>query len=299
MQASESSNDHLGATRRRPVDLAILSDLHLGTYGCHADELLAYLRSIQPGRLILNGDIIDIWQFNKRYWPVSHMQVIEEIVSLMGDGVPVYYLTGNHDDVLRRFSDVDLGDFHLRDKLLLEIDGKRHWIFHGDVFDASIHHMRWLARLGGRGYDALIRINRGVNAALQAMGQPRRSFSKRIKQGVKRAVKVVGDFERCAAELAIERGYDYVICGHIHVPQRRVIRDAQGRQVVYLNSGDWVESLTALEYHGGRWHIYRHDKSAVPSLPVARDRLPSGAGTPLDRVAMVGQGLLDLRIDTR
>ena len=181
---------------------------------------------------------------------------------------------------MRRFSDVDLGDFHLRDKLLLEIDGKRHWIFHGDVFDASIHHMRWLARLGGRGYDALIRINRGVNAALQAMGQPRRSFSKRIKQGVKRAVKVVGDFERCAAELAIERGYDYVICGHIHVPQRRVIRDAQGRQVVYLNSGDWVESLTALEYHGGRWHIYRHDKSAVPSLPVARDRLPSGAGTP-------------------
>ena len=284
------------ATRRRPVDLAVLSDLHLGTYGCHADELLAYLRSIQPGTLVLNGDIIDIWQFNKRYWPGNHMQVIEEIVSLVGDGVPVYYLTGNHDDFLRRFSDFDLGDFHLRDKLLLEIDGKRHWIFHGDVFDASIHHMRWLARLGGRGYDLLIRINRGVNALLQALGLPRRSFSKRIKQGVKRAVKVVGDFERCAAELAIESGYDCVICGHIHVPQRRVIRDAQGRQVVYLNSGDWVESLTALEYYAGRWHIYRHDKSAPHGMPLADAALEPAGTRALDRV---GQGLLDLRIDTR
>ncbi len=284
---------------RRDVDIAILSDLHLGTYGCHADDLLAYLRSIRPGRLILNGDVIDIWQFNKRYWPHSHTQVVEEIVSLMGDGVPVYYLTGNHDDALRRFSGFSLGQFHLRDKLLLELDGKRHWIFHGDVFDGSIHHARWLARLGGLGYDLLIRINRGVNHLLTTFGRPRRSFSKRIKQGVKKAVKVVSDFESTAAQLAIEGGYHYVICGHIHVPQRRVIRDERGRQVIYLNSGDWVESLTSLEYYDGRWHIYRHDKSKLTPVVTQPLALPAPRSLELDVAAMTRFDRMDLRIETR
>lgn len=278
----------------------MLSDLHLGSYGCHAEDLLVYLRSIQPGMLILNGDILDIWQFNRNYWPASHMRVLEEILSLVGDGIPVYYLTGNHDDLLRRFTDFDLGGLHLLDKLIFELDGKSHWVFHGDVFDASIHHARWLARLGGRGYDLLTRINRGVNRGLQALGQPRRSFSKRIKQGVKQAIRVISDFERTAAELAIEHGYDVVICGHIHVPQRRVIRDARGRQVVYLNSGDWVESLTGLEYYAGRWHIYRHEKSSVGSeTPGLATHLGLPSRRELDLATMFAANAPELRIETR
>ena len=137
----------------RPVDLVVISDVHLGTYGCHADELIQYLRSIQPRILIMNGDIIDGWQFSKRYWPAAHHQVFVEVMRLLSSGTKVYYLTGNHDEMLRRFSDLHLGNFTLADKLILEIDGKKAWIFHGDVFDLAVDTGRWLARMAGKSYD--------------------------------------------------------------------------------------------------------------------------------------------------
>ncbi|GAB4422577.1 MAG: UDP-2,3-diacylglucosamine diphosphatase [Bacteroidia bacterium] len=240
---------------RRKVDLVVISDVHLGTYGCHADELVVYLKSIQPGVLVLNGDIIDIWQFRKGYWPRAHMQVIKELVKLLAKEVPVYYLTGNHDELLRKFSDFELGNFHLRDKLVLELDGRKAWFFHGDVFDASIQHAKWLAKLGAIGYDLLILLNRFINWMLVRIGQPKKSISKQVKNSVKKAIKYIGDFEVVAAELAIEQHYDYVVCGHIHQPQMRTIVQPGG-SVLYLNSGDWIENLTSLEYHEGEWRIY-------------------------------------------
>ena len=137
--------------KRRKVDVVIISDVHLGTYGCHAKELSHYLKSIRPGKLILNGDIIDIWQFRKRYWPKSHMNVAKQIVGMAAKGVPVYYITGNHDEMLRKFSDFDLGNFHLRDKMILPVGYQKAWIFHGDIFDASIQQAKWLAKMGGWG----------------------------------------------------------------------------------------------------------------------------------------------------
>ena len=115
---------------RRPVEVAIISDLHLGTYGCHAKEILNYLKSIQPGLLILNGDIIDIWNFSKRYFPASHMLVIKEIMNFISNGTRMVYITGNHDELLRRYSDMQMGNFQLVDKLVMEINGKMCWIFH-------------------------------------------------------------------------------------------------------------------------------------------------------------------------
>lgn len=242
----------------RRVDVVIISDVHLGTYGCHAKELSHYLKSIRPGKLILNGDIIDIWQFRKCYWPKSHMNVAKQIIGMAAKGVPVYYITGNHDEMLRKFSDFDLGNFHLRDKMILPVGYQKAWIFHGDIFDASIQQAKWLAKMGRWGYDLLILINRMVNYVLEALGRERMSLSKKIKNSVKRAVSYISDFEETAADLAMDQNYDYVVCGHIHQPQMKVVK-RKNRKVTYLNSGDWIENLSTLEYHHGKWRIYRFE----------------------------------------
>ena len=257
---------------RRPVEVAIISDLHLGTYGCYAKEILNYLKSIEPGLLILNGDIIDIWNFSKRYFPASHMLVIKEIMNFISNGTRVVYITGNHDELLRRYSDMQMGNFQLVDKLVMEINGKMCWIFHGDVFDATTKgSAKILAKLGGKGYDLLILINRFVNWWLQLFGRGKMSLSKKVKDSVKKAVSWIGNFEQTAAELAIEKNYDYVICGHIHQPQKRLVETAKGK-VTYLNSGDWIENLTALEYHQNDWHIYTYNANRFEKNRVSKEK---------------------------
>ncbi|PWK76523.1 UDP-2,3-diacylglucosamine pyrophosphatase LpxH [Mucilaginibacter oryzae] len=244
---------------KREVDIAVISDVHLGTYGCHAKELLKYLKSIKPKILILNGDIIDIWQFSKSYWPEEHTKVLRRILKFVTDGVPVYYLTGNHDEMLRKFTDFNMGTFQLLDKLVLEVDGKRAWIFHGDVFDVTMQYSKWLAKLGAVGYDTLIWINSIVNWLLTAMGRQKMSFSQKVKARFKEAVKFINQFEQTAADLAVDKQYAYVICGHIHHAEIREITSTQNTgSVMYLNSGDWVESLSALEYNEGNWTIFKY-----------------------------------------
>lgn len=245
---------------KREVDIVVISDVHLGTYGCHPKELLKYLKSIKPKILILNGDIIDIWQFSKSYWPEAHMKVVRRILKFVTEGVPVYYLTGNHDEMLRKFADFNLGSFKLLNKLVLDVDGKKAWIFHGDVFDVTMQHSKWLAKLGAIGYDTLILINSFTNWILARLGRPKMSFSQKVKARFKEAVKFINQFEQTAADLAINKKYDYVICGHIHHAEIREIRSTdQHASVLYLNSGDWVESLTALEYFQGKWTIFKYE----------------------------------------
>jgi len=244
---------------RRSVDVVVLSDVHLGTYGCRAKELLIYLKSISPSILILNGDIIDAWQLSKHYFPASHMAVIREILYLMSKGTRVFYITGNHDEVLRRYADIEVGNFTLTDKLVLEIDNKMTWIFHGDVFDNTTKgSAKTLAKLGSSGYALLILMNRFTNSLLQLFGRERVSFSRTIMESVNKAVKKINDFENTAAEIAINKKYDYVICGHIHQPQVKEVCTKDG-SVTYLNSGDWIEHLTALEYCYSKWTIYHFD----------------------------------------
>jgi UDP-2,3-diacylglucosamine pyrophosphatase LpxH len=252
----------MGKRYRREVELVILSDVHLGTYGCHAEELLKYLKSIRPKHLILNGDIIDIWQFNKRYWPKSHMQVVKHFMGLLTKGTKVTYLTGNHDEMLRKFSGFKLGGFQIANKKVLSLNGQSVWIFHGDVFDVTMRHSKWLAKLGAIGYDTLILINSFVNFILKLFGRSKISLSKRVKDSVKQAVRFIDDFEKTAADIAISNGYHYVVCGHIHQPTMRKITTEKG-EVTYLNSGDWVENLTALEHHEGAWRIYNYQDDQV------------------------------------
>ncbi|MBP9185958.1 MAG: UDP-2,3-diacylglucosamine diphosphatase [Bacteroidia bacterium] len=242
---------------KRKVKLAVISDVHLGTYGCQAKAVNRYLKSINPEILILNGDIIDIWQFSKRYWPESHMKVIQRIFKMMTTGTKVYYLTGNHDEMLRKFTDFKLGNLELLDKLVLDIDGRKAWIFHGDVFDITMKNSKWLAKLGAVGYDSLIVLNSMVNWVSVKLGREKVSFSKRIKNSVKQAIKFIDDFEETATTIAIQNGYDYVVCGHIHQPTIRNVKNHKG-ETLYLNSGDWVENLTALEYNDKKWSLYHY-----------------------------------------
>ena len=248
--------------KKRKLDYVVISDVHLGTYGCRAKELLSYLKTIQPNVLILNGDIIDIWQFNKRYFPKSHMSVIKHITGLLSKGTEVYYITGNHDEMLRKFKGFQLGNFKILNKLIINLDGKKAWIFHGDVFDVTMQHSKWLAKLGGKGYDLLILINTFINWISSLFGKGKLSLSKKIKNSVKSAVKFINNFELIASDIAIENNYDYVICGHIHQPEIREIENNKGK-TVYLNSGDWVENLTSLEYSNKKWRLYEYSKDKL------------------------------------
>lgn len=240
-------------TEKRSVEVAIISDIHLGTYGCQAKEVLHYLKSINPNVLVLNGDVVDTWQFSKSYWPKSHMQVIRQILKMSTEGTEVQYITGNHDEVMRKFVGMSLGNFHIANKLILNLQGKRAWIFHGDVFDVTMKHGKWLARMGANGYACLLQINKVFNTISRKLGYGTFSLARKIKT----AVKAKSKFEQTAADLAIEKGYDYVICGHIHRPVIKTLTNKDG-SVQYLNSGDWIEQLTALEYQNGIWNLYHH-----------------------------------------
>lgn len=247
---------------KRPVDVLVLSDIHLGSYGCNAEELDSYLKSVQPKTLILNGDIVDMWQFKKYFFPAAHLRVLKRIVNMMTKGTTVYYLTGNHDENLRRFSDMHAGSLHLVDKLLLNIEGKQVWFFHGDVFDVTMRYSKWVAKMGGAGYNSLILLNRAINLISASLGYGKISLSKKIKDSVKSAIRFVDDFEQTAIDLALENGYNYVVCGHIHRPAIRKVVAEKG-EVIYMNSGDWIENLTALEYNEGAWRLFRYEQDFV------------------------------------
>lgn len=256
--------------KKKIVEVVVISDVHLGTYGCHAKELLCYLKSINPKKVILNGDIIDIWQFSKRYWPKSHMKVLKYFMRWISEGKEVYYITGNHDEMFRKFVDFNLGSCVIKNKVVLELDGKKAWFFHGDVFDVTMKHSKWLAKLGAIGYDFLILINRGVNNISNFFGREKVSLSKKIKDSVKSAIKFINNFEETVTTIAIDNKFDYVVCGHIHQPIIKEVKTNNG-SVLYLNSGDWVENLTALEYNNKQWSIYKYEDFHYQKEEIAND----------------------------
>lgn len=268
-------------TKKRKIDILVLSDIHLGTYGCHARELLHYLNSINPKIIVLNGDIIDVWQFSKRYWPKSHMKVVKHLMHWVSKGKKTYYITGNHDEMMRKFVGFKMGSFSIVNKLILELDdSKKAWIFHGDVFDVTMQHSKWLAKLGAIGYDILILLNRVVNFISEKIFRKGKlSLSKRIKNGVKSAVRFVNDFEKVSADIGISNKYDYVVCGHIHQPEIRNISNDEG-SITYLNSGDWIENLTSLEYKDGNWRIYRFAEEGLLDMILHKNEEEEEPGYP-------------------
>jgi UDP-2,3-diacylglucosamine pyrophosphatase LpxH len=190
------------------------------------------------------------------------MMVMKHLIGLIAKEVPVYYIPGNHDEMLRRFKGLQLGSLKITNKLSLKLNGEKVWIFHGDVFDVVMQHSKWLAKLGSVGYDTLIVINSMVNFCSERMGKGKVSLSKKIKDKVKGAVKFINKFEATVCDIAVDNQFNYVVCGHIHHPEIRAVETEKGN-VIYMNSGDWIENLSSLEYNDGAWSIYRYADDAV------------------------------------
>lgn len=226
-----------------------ISDIHLGTSGCKADFLLDFLRVNESDQLYLVGDIVDGWQLKRGwYWKQSHNDVVQKVLRKARKGTKVTYIVGNHDEVLREFLGLRFGEILIENEAVHELrDGRRLWVTHGDLFDGVIQYAKWLAYLGDTAYTMALKVNDHFNYLRHKMGMSYWSLSQYLKHRVKNAVSFITAFEEALTTEARRRGYDGVVCGHIHRPE---IREIDG--TLYCNDGDWVESLSALvETHEG------------------------------------------------
>lgn len=246
----------------------ILSDIHLGTTGSKAKEVTDFLNVYSCQKLILNGDIIDGWQLKQYgYWKKKHTAFFKAVLKqIVRYDTKVIYLRGNHDDFLDQVMPLWVGsNFSIRKDYVLKSGGKRFYITHGDVFDSVTSQMRRLAYMGDMGYTFLLWLNKFYNQYRVWRGLPYYSLSQQIKLRIKRAVSYISDFETKLTELARARGCDGVICGHIHQP---AIRTIEG--ITYMNSGDWVESLSALvEDDHGNWSLVYYSPHLESDAPTA------------------------------
>jgi UDP-2,3-diacylglucosamine pyrophosphatase LpxH len=219
-----------------------ISDLHLGTKGCQAEAVLAFLREYEFETLYLVGDLIDIWQLKRGiYWPQSHNDVIQKILRAGRKGTRVIYIPGNHDEFVAGFHG-DFGAVSVVPRVIHETaDGRKLLVIHGHELDTVVQNTKWLAFVGDVGYQILLRLNSPVNWLRRCFNRPYWSLSAAVKRNVKNAVSFIGDFENAIVRYSKEDNVVGVVCGHIHSP---VIRRIEG--VDYYNSGDWVESCSAL-----------------------------------------------------
>ncbi len=245
-----------------------LSDIHLGTPGCKAEFLLDFLKHNESDKLYLVGDIVDGWRLKRGwYWPQAHNDVVQKVLRKARKGTEVIYVPGNHDEALRDYLDHHLGGIFIAGEATHETaDGQRMLVVHGDAFDGVVRYARWLAFLGDHAYNFALWTNEWFNRARRTFGLPYWSLSAWLKNKVKNAVKYISDFEEAVANEAHRRGFDGVICGHIHKAEIRRIGEA-----LYMNDGDWVESCTALveDWDGSfkivDWaHIRKFDMLAAP-----------------------------------
>jgi UDP-2,3-diacylglucosamine pyrophosphatase LpxH len=230
-----------------------ISDIHLGTRGCKADFLLDFLKNNESDQLYLVGDIIDGWQMRRNwYWNQAHNDVVQKILRKARKGTSVVYVAGNHDEALRDFLGLSFGEIQIVNEARhLLRDGRALWVTHGDLFDGVIQHAKWLAYLGDSAYTVILNINDHYNRLRHRLGLSYWSLSQFLKHKVKNAVSYITSFEEALTQEARRRGYDGVVCGHIHRPE---IREIDG--ILYCNDGDWVESLSALvETHAGELKI--------------------------------------------
>ncbi|MCK9532590.1 MAG: UDP-2,3-diacylglucosamine diphosphatase [Gammaproteobacteria bacterium] len=220
-----------------------ISDLHLGSKGASAKELLSFLKYTESDNLYLVGDIIDMWQLSKKwYWPKAHNEVVQKVLKKSRKGTNVIYVPGNHDETVRDFLPLMLGDIAVEyESEYISVMGERFLITHGDLYDVITRYHKWIAKLGDAGYNFLISVNRYLNWFRRKFKMGYWSLSQYVKTKVKNAASFIGDYENSVAEACKLRKYDGIICGHIHHAEMRTIDG-----VKYFNDGDFVESKTAL-----------------------------------------------------
>lgn len=256
----------------RKLDITVISDFHLATHASKAKPLLKYLKSIQPKTLVLNGDIIDSWRFSRNYFPKSHLKVIRQLFKMMEKGVQVVYITGNHDDVFRKFNNTKLGNFSMVNQLEISDGKNKVWIFHGDVFDHIIHNSPWLAKFGAAVYGWLTIFNKFLNMFMRLFGGSEMILYKSMKDRILKEKKILTNFEKAVGNAAISKNVDLVICGHTHIPVDKTILTDKG-QVRYINCGDWVEHLSAAECRNGKWILNFFEQDEEEDVESPNDEL--------------------------
>ena len=236
-----------------------LSDLHLGMRGCQADRVLDFVRHNDAQRWVLVGDVVDGWALARSWrWPQSHNDVVQKLLREVRKGAEMVYVPGNHDGAARQFAGMAFGGIAVqREHVHVTADGRRLLVLHGDEFDGAVRLAPWLSKVGARAYEASIALNTVVAAARERLGMPYWSLAAALKDRTKRALQYVARFEEAVAALAVQRGVDGVVCGHIHRPELRTISTPAGT-TLYANCGDWVENCTALAEHwDGRLEVVR------------------------------------------
>lgn len=238
-----STNNIIPLLKYRTI---FISDLHLGSKGCQSSMLLDFLRNTRSDYLYLVGDIIDGWRLkNKWFWPQEHNDVVQKILRKARHGTKVYYVSGNHDELVRKFVPINLGEVNIVNEAIhITADNKKLLILHGDKFDAIIRVAPWLAHLGDYAYDFALWINVTLNKIRKTLGYKYWSLSKFLKLKVKKAVSYINRYEEVVANYAYKKNMDGVVCGHIHHASDKIIGD-----VHYYNDGDWVENCSALVEH--------------------------------------------------
>ena len=247
-----------------------ISDVHLGTRGCQVDALLAFLRDHDFDTLYIVGDLIDVWQLRRGiYWPQSHNDVLQKLLRKARKGTRLVYIPGNHDEFVSGFLG-QYGAVQIMDHAIHETaEGVRLLVMHGHELDTVVQNLKWLAHIGDWGYQLLLRLNRPVNAFRRLMGWDYWSLSSYVKRSVKNAVSFIGAFEDAIARYALRENVQGVICGHIHHPAARQIGGIQ-----YYNTGDWVESLSALvEHPSGKLELLTHLQVPAPVKEISRPRI--------------------------
>lgn len=250
--SSSSQNDYKKTSDFRAI---FISDIHLGTKDCKAAQLNSFLKHHSCEQLYLVGDIFDGWRMKSGiYWHKSFNRVIHRVLKLAKKGIPVFYITGNHDEFLRKYANSRFDNIYLCNrKTHVTRTGKKILVIHGDQYESVTHCTKLLKYIGDRGYDWLMSINRGCNFLRARYGYGYWSFAAFLRQHLKRARQYIEDYERAVAHGAKRSGFDGVICGHIHEAADKQIEDIR-----YLNTGDWVESCTAVvEDFNGEFHLIR------------------------------------------
>ncbi len=258
----EGDDEQEGQQRLRAI---FISDLHLGTPGCQAQELLAFLKAHPSDYLYLVGDIVDGWQLRRRwYWPQAHNDVVQKLLRRARKGCRIIYVPGNHDEFARGFIGHQFGGIEVVEEAVhVTVDGRRLWVMHGDYFDGVIQCAKWLAYVGDSLYEFTLKLNRYLNHLRARLGLPYWSLSAYLKLKVKKAVNFISDFEVAVANEARRLGHHGVVCGHIHHAEMREIDG-----ILYCNDGDWVESRTALvEHHDGRLEVLHWRPAQVEAVP--------------------------------
>jgi UDP-2,3-diacylglucosamine pyrophosphatase LpxH len=235
-----------------------ISDVHLGTKGCQANKLLEFFKNSRSENLYLVGDIIDVWAMQKTfYWPQEHNDVIQKILRKARHGTKVFYIMGNHDEMLRKFLPLHFGDIELVNRSIhVSADNKKYIVVHGDAWDGVMKYAKWLSKVGSIAYTLLLKFNVVINFFRRLRGKDYWSLAKYLKHKVKNAVKYIGEYEKTFSNYAKRKKFDGIICGHIHHAEDQTLDGVR-----YLNCGDWVEGATFLvEHFDGRMEVIDWDK---------------------------------------